>query len=323
MISQRIAPKHLNANAFLKTIEYFYTERSKLKPLVKQHPEYKSLVQGFKEAAVCAYGHSGDPNNWKYDPQMRLHICIAGQVSILMLIEALELAGFETFFSNTDGGTTKVPKSRKDEFFQICKEWEEQTTYTLEYVDYKKIIYQDVNNYIAVDIKGNIKKKGLFCTSTFLHKNKSFRVIPLALEQYFINGIKPEEFIGSYTRVYDFCGRSTGSRKTYQHRDLTNNVDLPNLIRYYPTTKLNPNGIKVMKMVRPTATTNAKNTSIEPADYNKIVCNHLPVSDFPLHLSQIDRQWYIDECYKIIKPIELGRKLKKTRPISPNQTSLF
>jgi hypothetical protein len=43
----------------------------------------------------------GDPSNWMYDPQARLHICIAGQLAILMLIEQLEMEGFKCFMSNT------------------------------------------------------------------------------------------------------------------------------------------------------------------------------------------------------------------------------
>lgn len=52
IISQLICPKHLNKKAFVKIVEWLYNERIKLKPLVKTNPEYKSLVAGYKEAAV-------------------------------------------------------------------------------------------------------------------------------------------------------------------------------------------------------------------------------------------------------------------------------
>lgn len=52
IISQTIAPKHLNKKAFVKVVEWLYNERSKLKPLVAENPEYKSLVSGYKEANV-------------------------------------------------------------------------------------------------------------------------------------------------------------------------------------------------------------------------------------------------------------------------------
>ena len=100
IISQKIIPKHLKKE-FLYVVEWLFNERIKLKPLVKTNPEYKALVAGYKESAVSLYGKMGDPSNWMYDPQARLHICIAGQLAILMLIEQLEMEGFKCFMSNT------------------------------------------------------------------------------------------------------------------------------------------------------------------------------------------------------------------------------
>ena len=264
----------------------------------------------------------GDMTNWLYDPQGRLHICISGQLSILMLIEELELAGIDCFFSNTDGFAVKVKKTQREEFQKICDNWAALTTYNLEYVEYKRMYFRDVNNYIAETTDGKVKKKGIFLTSTELHKNKSFRVIAMALEQYFINGIKPEDYIPFYQNVYDFCGRSTAPKKTFEHVDLKTKKKLPHLIRYYVTENSNPDGSKPIKMVKATAKTKAKSTLVEPADYLKILCNYLPPSDFSHHLSQINHQWYIDECYKVILPIEAGRKIK-FQPPPKNQLSLF
>jgi len=52
IIEYEIAPAHLDKKAFVKTVNWLYEERSKLKALVKTNPEYKSLVSGYKESAV-------------------------------------------------------------------------------------------------------------------------------------------------------------------------------------------------------------------------------------------------------------------------------
>lgn len=320
IISQKIVPKHLKKE-FLHVVEWLFNERIKLKPLVKTKPEYKALVAGYKESAVSLYGKMGDPSNWMYDPQSRLHICIAGQLAILMLIEQLELEGFKCFMSNTDGASFQVKKSKKDLFFQICDKWCKDTTYSLEYTYFKKIFFQNVNSYTALTLDGKIKQKGSFLTSTELHKNKSFRVIALALEQYFINDIKVEDFIKSHDNIFDFVGRSTASKNKFYHEDIISKERLPYLIRYYPS---NDNSAqKIMKIKDPKNPTNANNTLLSPAELKKITCNYLPKSLYSDHLSKVNRDWYIEECYKIINPIIINKKIKNKKFKDPNQISLF
>ncbi len=77
-----------------------------------------------------------------------------------------------------------------------------------------------------------------------------------------------------------------------------------------------------MKIKDPKNPTKATNNLISPAELKKIVCNYLPKSSYSDHLSKVSRGWYITECYKIIHPIELGKKIK-TKPINPNQGTLF
>jgi len=260
----------------------------------------------------------GDMTSWLYDPLGRLKICIVGQLAILMLIEELELNGIECFSSNTDGASFIVHKNKKELFKKICKAWELHTKYELEELYYEKIYFQNINSYIGRLTDGTIKKKGIFLTSTELHKNKSFRIIPLALEQYFMYNKPVEEFINSHNNIFDFLSRSVGN-KTYYHKDITQNIKLPNIIRYYPCNK---EGSVIMKMVRENNDTNAKNTNIEPADYKKIICNYLPKEDYEKHLKNVNREFFINECYKIIRPIELGRKIKEINT-NKNQLSLW
>ena len=220
-----------------------------------------------------------------------------------------------------DGASFQVHKSKKDLFFEICNKWCQETTYSLEYNYFKKIFFQNVNSYIALTSDGKIKQKGNFLTSTELHKNKSFRVIALALEQYFINDIKVEDFIKSHNNIFDFVGRSTATKGKFYHEDITSKEKLPHLIRYYPSN--DPLARKIMKIKDPKNPTKATNNLLSPAELKKITCNYLPKSSYTNHLTKVNRDWYIEECYKIINPIIINKKIKNKKFNDPNQISLF
>ena len=64
---------------------------------------------------------------------------------------------------NTDGITAYVPRQYEFMFHAWKSEWEKLTGLDLEEVEYKSMFIKDVNNYIAVDTKGKVKRKGC-CT---------------------------------------------------------------------------------------------------------------------------------------------------------------
>ena len=49
-----------------------------------------------------------------------------------------------------------------DKCKEIIKEWEERTGLEMEQDDVKEVYQKDVNNYIMLDMKGNIKTKGSY-----------------------------------------------------------------------------------------------------------------------------------------------------------------
>lgn len=163
------------------------------------------------------YGKLGQSGSWLEFPEGALKVCMGNQIEILMAIEAMEMEGFRVLSGNTDGFTTLFPEEKEERYKEICKWWEDtvgnHTLGKLEYVDYLKMYQMNINHYIGeyVDEKGNIKvkKKGSFVTTygspgCEIHKNKSKRIIPLALEQYFIKGKDPIEFIKNHKCIYDF-----------------------------------------------------------------------------------------------------------------------
>ncbi len=113
----------------------------------------------------------------------------------------------------------------------ICSQWEEDINLTLEFVDYNKMVIADVNNYLAFTTTGKVKNKGRFEVDKVVgdepayHKDNSFRVVPLALQQYFGYGIPVERTIKNHLNneygtiknhgILDFCGRQKFTKDSY------------------------------------------------------------------------------------------------------------
>ncbi|MCW2763966.1 MAG: hypothetical protein JWR85_4167 [Marmoricola sp.] len=109
------------------------------------------------------FGKLSNPYSAMYAPNMLIYVTLTGQLSLLMLIEALELVGIKVISANTDGIIKYVHKSQYATLRRIVKEWEAQTGLQMEETKYAALYSRDINNYIAVklpDDKGVVKVKG-------------------------------------------------------------------------------------------------------------------------------------------------------------------
>ena len=237
-INLKLYPKHLGKE-LLKVYTELYNKRLELKPLAKTDKKIKGITDGIKLILNSFYGKVGSIDSWSFDKKVAFTICLSGQLSLFMLVEQFEKHGIKVFYQNTDGVTTIVPKDKIDKFREICREWEGITNLVLEEVQYKKMLLADVNNYIAIDENDKVKKKGLFLTDYELWKNKSYRVVSLALEEYFIHKKDPIKFIKSHTNIFDFCIMAKATGKLHlEEQYLDKNEELvtvkhKKLIRYY------------------------------------------------------------------------------------------
>jgi hypothetical protein len=167
---------------------------------------------------------------------------MSNQLEILMLIEMMEEAGFQVLSGNTDGIVVYFPADKEDKYNEICQEWEKKVGNDdmgkLEYTDFTALWQESINHYIAKKSDGKIKKKGRFMTEFEMNKNKSKRVIALALEQYFIHGKSPIDFITNHTNIYDFCIAKKASGRMH-YEEIVNEekvIKHKKLIRYFVST---------------------------------------------------------------------------------------
>ena len=266
------------------------------------------LSDGFKLAANSVYGKSNDINSFLYDPQFTMAITVNGQLLLSMLADWItdSIADLTILQINTDGITIRINKKAVDTYYKICKEWETKTKLTLEYVEYSKMIIGDVNNYLAVTTKGKIKNKGRFEVDKVVgsepayHKDNSFRIIPLALQEYFVNNIPIEETIRNHTNIYDFCGRQKFTKDSYGQihylKGLNEVVEKQQKnVRYYISNK----GANFMKYYSK-GTSEVINSGYQVTIFNNFI-------EKPFEEYNINYRYYIKEAQKEINNIKTNQ----------------
>jgi hypothetical protein len=311
-------PQHLGP-AFLRGYQAMFDKRLELKPLAKTDKKIKGIVGALKLAVNSVYGKSSDMQNWIYDRQLTMFTTITGELSLMMLIEAYELAGIHVISANTDGVTIMIKKCYINKMHEINVWWAKLTKYELERADYQKIIFSTVNDYIAIKTDGEVKKKGDFLTDFELHKNKSARIVPLALEQYFLHNIPIDTTIRAHGNIFDFCLRQKASKDFHYegiNRSTGEKTIYNKLIRYY----ISNTGEKLLKVKNEDSQSGAAAVSqVEAGEWLATVCNNLS-KDHPL--DNINYDYYVERAEKIIYKINSEGKKRKV-VVNPNQLSLF
>jgi hypothetical protein len=272
----------------------------------------KAIIDGFKEAANIPYGKSNDENSFLYDPLYSMKTTIAGQLVISMLCERLsEIPDSQMLMVNTDGCEIKIPRNYENLYKEICIQWKNDTKLILEFTDYSKMWINDVNNYGCLSISGKIKNKGrlevdkVIGSEPAYHKDNSFRIVPLAIEQYFTKGIKIEETIRNHRNIYDFCGREKTNKDCYSEiRSIKQTEHGPELVkekqqkttRYYISTDGN-RFLRVYTSGKQEGGEEAINKGYKVTVFNRYI-------EKPFEEYNLDYSFYISEVYKVINVIE-------------------
>lgn len=305
IVKRNLYPRHLG-EAWIQGYKDNISKRLYHKGLYKKTKEAKhaNIQEVFKLALNGGgFGKTNETNSWQFDPLVQFSCTIGNQFEILMLIEEMELNNIHVVSANTDGIVCLFDKSLNDKYYEICHNWEKIVGNSemgqLEYKDYKFLIQTSVNDYIALPTVGDIKKKGDFETEFELHKNNSMRIVRYALEQYFINNKPIEETILNHKNIFHFCKRVKIVKGWWLEErwvDFDTNENKSNKlsknVRYYVST----DGKTFIKCHE-----DGREVSVEKGwlstSFNKYV--ERPISEY-----NINYDYYINECNKIIKKIE-------------------
>ncbi len=316
---RKLFPKHLGEK-WLTGYTDIIQKRMDAKSLYKKTKEgkYQAIQEAYKLSLNGGgYGKLGEEFNWQYDSFIMNCVTIGNQIEILMLIESLELNGIHVVSANTDGIVSLFDKSLEDLYYKTCKEWEilvgNDVLGQLEYCDYKLFAQTSVNDYITIKIDGESKTKGDFVSDFELHKNKSARIVPLALQEYFINNIPIEQTISFHKDIFDFClgVKSIGkNRLTAFNKKEQTEVELQKINRYYISNK----GIHLLKKLPKLEGKKAlmqldifggmddgtRQSEVE-AGWVSIIFNKYVKKEIKDY--DICHKFYIDRCNKIINKI--------------------
>lgn len=143
--------------------------RQQIADLQAEATELKLQDSGKKTALNGTFGKLFSRYSIFYAPEFGIAVTIGGQLSLLMLIERLELAGIRVVSANTDGVELSIPFGREWMADSIIKWWQEVTGLVLEDKNYLALYSRDVNNYISLQFDGSVKRKGVFGESGVLN----------------------------------------------------------------------------------------------------------------------------------------------------------
>lgn len=325
IINNNKYPAHLGI-AFLNGYKKMFERRLELKPMAKTDQRIKGIVGALKLAVNSVYGKSSDMQNWIYDRLLTMFTTITGELSLMMLIEAYELEGIHVISANTDGVTIEIDEKDVLKMHKINEWWMKLTNYELERTDYQKIIFSTVNDYIAIKVgydqaqinekESYIKRKGDFLTDFELHKNKSARIVSIALSNYYVSNISIADTIHNHKNIYDFALRQKASKDFHYEGVSDGKTTVYNkLIRYY----ISKTGEKLLKVKNPECTTNAAKVSqVEAGEWLATVCNKLSKKH---PMNNINYNYYIQKANRIVDKIAYEGRKYKAKDL--NQLTLF
>lgn len=177
ILNTGLAPSHMG-EAFTRTFTAILNKRIEAK-----RAGDKVVAESLKITVNGSFGKFGSKWSKLYAPNLMIQTTITGQLSLLMLIEALEESGIPVVSANTDGVVIKCPRDKLGRMDLIVLDWEFATGFETEATEYKALYSRDVNNYIALKPDGGVKLKGVFAP-VGLQKNPANEICTAAVVKF-------------------------------------------------------------------------------------------------------------------------------------------
>lgn len=319
---RRLFPIHLGKD-WLEGYTSIIQDRLIAKKKYKETKDgkYQAIQEAYKLALNGGgYGKLGEENSWQYSPFSVMCVTIGNQIEMLMLIESLEINGIHVISANTDGIVSLYDRSKEELYYKLCKEWEvvvgNDVLGQLEYQEYDLLAQTSVNSYLTVKSGSKeVKTKSEFTSDFEIHKNRSARIIPLALQEYFVNKVPIKETIENHKDIFDFClgTKSIGTNRLIHLQPIKGTeIKLQKINRYYVSNDgwhliKRLKALENKKVVRQLDIFGVENdgtreSEIEAGWLTTIYNKHVEKS---INEYDINYKYYIDGAQKIIDKIEL------------------
>lgn len=290
--------------------EYMYHQQLALKGVDNaKRSVYKTIL-------LAVFGASMNKYTDFYDPQIGSLITITGQLFLVDLLEKLE-GKIKLIQSNTDGIIVKpLPQYSEEDVLSIVKEWCTRTGFVIKPKKITNLHQRDVNCYCydvedSWDVKGDAFVGSFGMETPLIHElyvSKEPAIVGLAVKDYFLNKIKPEQTIKEHIRElrffqylckklsYDYCTyESTNIQTGITTSEYTADLNRCFALKYDGETI----NVIVKHKSRDGKEAKAKLPNM-PDNYfifNKDILNDETIDEL---VEKIDYQWYIDRSYKRI-----------------------
>ena len=194
----------LRFNEVLERYKEVKTER-----LIAKKNKDKAKDSFLKLILNSTSGLIDNQHSWLYYPEGAMRLRLIGQIILTKCIETCIINNWQVVSANTDGIEVIIPKHQLQQYKDILDITCRKFDLDLEHEIYSKIIYKNVNNYIAITQDCKYKQKGLFVPKPLLGNSVDELVIAKALEAYYTKDISPREFISNPDKydlhIYDYC----------------------------------------------------------------------------------------------------------------------
>lgn len=299
-IVNRVYPEHLG-ESFCEIYADVYQQRK-----VAKKAGQEAIQAMLKLALNGVYGDSNNAYSPFYDPLYTMTITINGQLLLCLLAEKLmNIPGLSMIQINTDGLTVKLPRNFKHLLDEVWKWWEHFTGLQLEEAVYDLMCIRDVNNYLAVDTKGNVKRKGAYVhvaptdksysskERLGWHQDTSALVVAKAAEAYLVDGHDIRDFILNHNDVFDFMLRAKVPRTMrLVLSENGNDTTIQRISRFYVSTV----GKSLFKIMPPLKLGREERRNSICAGWLVTECN-----DICNAVNPINYEYYIKEAEKLVR----------------------
>jgi hypothetical protein len=250
-----------------------------------------------KLALNGVYGDSNNAYSPFYDPAYTMAITINGQLLLAWLAEmvVMHVPGAELIQINTDGLTVWCPRESAPALESVKTYWQQATMLDLEQVEYRRMSVRDVNNYIAIDMKGKVKRKNAYLTTPEWHQDHSSLVIPKAVDAFVQHGTRPVDFIYNHTDAWDFMRHIKVPRSS---RLLWGDSPIQNTSRYYIAL----HGRHLTKIMPPLAGKDTEREFAVDKGWSVAPCNDARDFDW----NNLNRRFYVIEAEKLVAGLGLS-----------------
>ncbi|MDH5573058.1 MAG: hypothetical protein OEY89_14955 [Gammaproteobacteria bacterium] len=284
ILTQKLYPFHIGT-AFLSAYEGIVNARLKAKAL-----KNTIVSDSLKIVINSSFGKFGSMWSVLFAPKLMLQVTLTGQLSLLMLIERLELRGISIVSANTDGIVIKCPKDRESELNAIVNQWEQDIDFQTEETSYSDVYARDVNNYVAIKTDGSTKIRGVY-RDPGLSKNPTTQICVKAATEFITKDIPVEETIRKCLDIRQFVSVKKvngGAVKIWHNEDSTERIEyLGKVVRWYYANNMTTPIIYAQKGNKVGRSDGAKPMMLLP--------DTLP--------DDINYDWYINEANSILNKI--------------------